>query len=111
MFFWPLTNESPQMTSRQKKWERKRCHFRFPSSVSLGEALVSTKRMVGTRAAAYALCKVSTHTRTSAERTTTMRQTEIRSDCISKPNLSDGVITRVRLRLRVRVRVRVRVRA
>ena len=63
------------------------------SSVSLGEALVLTRRMVGTRAATYALCKVRMQTRTSAERTTAMRQTEIRSEGISKPDLSDGVIT------------------
>ena len=65
----------------------------MPSSVSLGDALVSTRRMVGTRAATYALCKVSMHTRTSAERTTAKRHTEMRSDRISKTDLSDGVIT------------------
>ena len=59
---------------------------------------MSTKRMVGSRAAAYALCKACMHTRTSAERTTAISQTEIKSERISKTDLSDArAITLFRL--------------
>ena len=51
---------------------------------------MSTKRMVGSRAAAYALCKACMHTRTSAERTTAISQTEIKSERISKTDLSNA---------------------
>ena len=51
---------------------------------------MSTKRMVGTRAATYALCKACMHTRMSAERTTAISQTEIKSERISKTDLSNA---------------------
>ena len=49
--------------------------------------------MIGTRAAAIILCKVIMPMRMTTDKTNAMRQKEIRPDCISKPDLSDGVIT------------------